>query len=332
MKIWIKNPDPNHQCCDCSARQGPCDSCFNCLIFNSGIYPNFFMDYNASILNLFNNNCLIVGPVSSNCSVCSEISSFSYESNSDISYFASPRRRQFPNVIQNPIGIVSGGRFPSVIDGSQKISITTNASYTGTRKSDNYSGIFESSSFDYSIQSTSDLGLTFIFNPINNIDFPSTISDGGLPQNNSEQIISQFVLSPRILTSVNSGDIFSFSTNGPISSDNPLEVVVGLTSQTDETLILSGLTLGGVSPDQTFGFFEFIFLGPKPMGYITFDSGQCVYIVLQSSFLSPDIVPNPPPLSINLKITNAAGSGINPLSQFSNLPTGLSGFFCPNLP
>lgn len=27
MKIWLKSPDPSHQCCGCESKTGPCDNC-----------------------------------------------------------------------------------------------------------------------------------------------------------------------------------------------------------------------------------------------------------------------------------------------------------------
>jgi hypothetical protein len=111
VKIWLKSPDPNKQCCDCSVKKGPCDFCCSFPLISGNNHQFYIKD-------IYNGNCYtpdIFGP----CGIgCETILPFSPPTGSSINLFNNPVNRSFTSSNFFPIGIPVG-----LIDGSENVGI-----------------------------------------------------------------------------------------------------------------------------------------------------------------------------------------------------------------
>ena len=291
MKIWLKNPDPDHKCCGCEGKIGPCSSCSKCNY--SGIYPSidlydwwgqtqFFsvsvLDIAYRISNYRGYSYSSTG--AGDCTICNNIAPFQPTKYS-ISDFYTPRTRAYTSAsFYYPYAF---GVAPfAIIDCADKLQIYSEMVYVIL---DNKKIVI-----NYTVSSSASNGLQITANA---------------PQMGDTNFM--------FVTPVYSGDVFNMS--------NPNYYLQGLIVKTDtgNKNDMAGnptwLSVGGDGDLQmwrtTYPNQE-AFVGDNGGGSysVTFNGNYCVEFIFDTSNTS------------TITITDRSGHMQNPLERFDTIPSG----------
>ena len=291
MKIWLKNPDPSHQCCGCEGKAGPCSSCSRCTY--SGISPpppgTIYALYNISGNQGYASE-------DGTCFVANSLYSWSPTPHINISDYESPVARSYTNPYE-------GGYRYTVVDGINNVGVQINAGI----------GRFGAYNMDinYTIQSSS-AGLTFIGTPSPSTNFNYQGVECLCPAYAGDTITISTPKSMYISTTI-SREI-SPTTINPSGAD----WVAAIGGDPMCNFPISGITNIHTIHSSAAPV-------PNSISFL-FKSNQCLNISFLYSYYNP---PDNDQV-MKISIMDGSGNYQNPLTRFVPIPSSYQNAPCPH--